>query len=131
MSLLDQPYFSALRARLDLLSQRQKLISENVANASTPGYTPRDIDTSRFDRALVQAMQRGGPGGGAASGSISTSLARIVKSPDTETTLDGNAVELEDQVLKAAQTRQAYETSVALYQKGLAMLRLAARGPGQ
>lgn len=130
MSLLDQPYFAALRARLDLLSQRQKLISENVANASTPGYVPRDIDTSQFDRALASAMQRRASGMSPAS-SVSTSLARIVKSPDTETTLDGNAVELEDQVLKAAQTRQAYETSVALYQKGLALIRLAARGPGQ
>ncbi|MBU6372196.1 MAG: flagellar biosynthesis protein FlgB [Alphaproteobacteria bacterium] len=128
--MLDQPYFAALRARLDLLSQRQKLISENVANASTPGYVPRDIDTSQFDRALASAMQRRASGMSPAS-SVSTSLARIVKSPDTETTLDGNAVELEDQVLKAAQTRQAYETSVALYQKGLALIRLAARGPGQ
>ncbi len=130
MSLLEQPYFAALRARLDLLSQRQKLISENVANAATPGYVPRDIDTSQFDRALTSAMRRGSASGGS-SASISTSLARVVKSPDTETTLDGNAVELEDQVLKAAQTRQAYETSVALYQKGLALIRLAARGPGQ
>lgn len=130
MSLLEQPYFAALRARLDLLSQRQKLISENVANAATPGYVPRDIDTTRFDRALMTAMQSAGRSGGSAA-AVSTSLARIVKSPDSETTLDGNAVELEDQVLKAAQTRQAYETSVALYQKGLAMLRLAARAPGQ
>ncbi len=130
MSLIDQPYFAALRARLDLLSQRQKLISENVANASTPGYVPRDIDTSAFDRALTSAMQRSSRGGGSTA-TVSTSMARIVKSPDSETTLDGNAVELEDQVLKAAQTRQAYETSVALYQKGLAMLRLAARAPGQ
>lgn len=130
MSLLDQPYFSALRARLDLLSQRQKLISENVANASTPGYVPRDIDTTQFDRALQSAINNAGRAG-APQIPVSTAMARVVKSPDTETTLDGNAVELEDQVLKAAQTRQAYETSIALYQKGLAMLRLAARGPGQ
>ena len=96
MSLLEQPYFAALRARLDLLSQRHKLISENVANASTPGYVPRDIDTSRFDRALMTAMQSAGRSGGSGA-AVSTSLARIVKSPDTETTLDGNAVELEDQ----------------------------------
>jgi len=130
VSLLDQPYFSALRARLDLLGQRQKLISENIANASTPGYKPRDVDTTRFDNALAAAVrqnERGGHG----STRISTGMARVVTRPDSETTLDGNGVELEDQVMKAAQVRQSFETSIALYQKGLALLRLAARAPGR
>ena len=58
-------------------------------------------------------------------------MARVVTRPDSETTLDGNGVELEDQVMKAAQVRQSFETSIALYQKGLALLRLAARAPGR
>jgi flagellar basal-body rod protein FlgB len=130
VSLLDQPYFSALRARLELSGQRQKLISENIANASTPGYVPRDVDTSRFDKALTDAMRQSA-NGGRGSMSVSTSLARVIKSPDGETTLDGNAVQLEDQVMKAAQTRQDFETSIALYQKGLSLLRIAARAPGR
>ena len=130
MSLLDQPYFSALRARLSIAGERQKLISENIANASTPGYVPRDVDTAAFDRELSQALAQN-QGGARAPMSVSTALARIVRSPDSETTLDGNAVELEDQIMKAAQVRQDFETSISLYQKGLSLLRLAARAPGR
>src|SRR5262245_26840021 len=121
MDIADTPYFGLLRERLGQLSQRQRLIAENIANASTPGYVPRDLDTSAFQRMLDQ--QAGGvaltrtnamhmaPGG--ASG------ASIVTRADSETTLDGNAVVLEEQTVRAAETRMQYETALALYQKGL------------
>jgi flagellar basal-body rod protein FlgB len=38
---------------------------------------------------------------------------------------------IEDQMLKAAETRLAYETSLAMYQKGLQLVRTAARAPGR
>lgn len=135
MNLSDTSFFGLLRARLDQLSERQKLISENIANASTPGYRPRDLDTSGFEQMLAQAAHSGGlpmvrtnaahmtPGG--------RIDARVVTRPDSETTIDGNAVVLEDQMARATETRMAFETSVALYQKGLQLLRLAARAPGR
>jgi flagellar basal-body rod protein FlgB len=130
VSLIDQPYFSALRARLSIAGERQKFISENIANASTPGYVPRDVDTAAFDRALSRAVSRG-QSGMRMSATVSTALARVVRSPDSETTLDGKGVQLEDQIMKAAQVRQDFETSISLYQKGLSLLRLAARAPGR
>lgn len=33
-----------LERYMDLLSQRQKLVAANIANADTPGYRTRDID---------------------------------------------------------------------------------------
>jgi flagellar basal-body rod protein FlgB len=56
---------------------------------------------------------------------------RIVTRPDSETTLDGNSVVLEEQTIRAAETRMQYETGLALYQKGLMLLRMAARPPGR
>lgn len=141
MNLLDSPYFGLLRERLDQLSQRQRLIAENIANASTPGYVPRDVDTAGFERALAARAGAGGngrvtlrqtqaghmaPGGGAL-----TQPVRVMNAPDSETTLDGNAVVLEEQTLRASQTRTAFETGLALYQKGLQLVRLAARPPGR
>jgi hypothetical protein len=41
MSVTDIPLFSMLRGRLNWLSDRQRVISENVANADTPGYVGR------------------------------------------------------------------------------------------
>ena len=49
--------------------------------------------------------------------------------PDSETTLDGNAVVVEEQMMKIAETRMDFETMVGLYQKSLGLLRLASRSP--
>ena len=36
--------FSLMKARLQMLGERQKVIAQNVANVSTPGYVPSDIN---------------------------------------------------------------------------------------
>lgn len=136
MDLAQTPFFGLLRSRLDQLSERQRLISENIANASTPGYRPRDLDTAGFERMLASRGEGGGlsmtrtnpghmaPGGG--SGRV-----QVVTRDDSETTIDGNAVVLEEQMARAAETRMQFETGIALYQKGLELVRMAARAPGR
>lgn len=136
MSVGDLSYFSMLRQRLGHLGERQNLIAENLANVSTPGYTPRDVDDRAFKRALASVAPSTGritpartQDGHMPAPALRAPAVRTVSSPDSETTLDGNQVVLEDQLLKAGETRQAMETSLALYQKGLAMIRLASRAP--
>ena len=51
--------------------------------------------------------------------------------PDSETTLDGNSVVVEEQMLKMAESRMAYDAAIGFYQKSMQMLRLAARPPGR
>ncbi len=135
MDLSSTPFFGLLRARLDQLSERQKLIAENIANASTPGYRPRDVDTAGFERMLASAaggrglaMSRTSATHMTPGGSVET---RIVTQDDSETTMDGNAVVLEEQMARAAETRMQFETNLALYQKGLELVRLALRAPGR
>lgn len=123
MSIGDTPYFALLRARLDFLGDRQRLIAENIANASTPGYVPRDLDSAEFERAVERATRSGD--------TTRLHSARAVSRPDSETTLDGNAVVLEDQAQRAMETRMAFETGLSLYQKGLQLMRMAARPPGR
>lgn len=137
MDLANTPFFGMLRARLDQLSERQRLIAENIANASTPGYRPRDVDTAGFERMLASAAGgRGGvtlvrtnPGHMAPGGGIAQT--QVVTRDDSETTIDGNAVVLEEQMVRAAETRMQFETGIALYQKGLELVRMAARAPGR
>jgi flagellar basal-body rod protein FlgB len=43
--------------------------------------------------------------------------------------LDGNAVVLEEQMIKVADTRMNYDAALGLYQKGLQLMRLASRKP--
>jgi len=142
LDLADSPFFAVLRANLHHLSQRQRLLSENIANAATPGYVPRDTDERSFDKALSQ-VGRQSAGAGAPTVMALTNpshlagargadlVAQVIEAPDSETTLSGNSVVLEDEMMKEAETRTAYETSIALYQQGLSLVRLAIKAPGK
>lgn len=144
MDLLDQPYFALLRTRLDHLGQRQRVLAENMANVATPGFQPRDVDMTSFQR-MAEAHARAASGPGAAPGPLPmaathgrhmgagapVSPARMAAAKDLDVTIDGNAVTIEDQLIRAAETRGQYETSLALYQKGLQLIRMAARPPGR
>jgi flagellar basal-body rod protein FlgB len=146
MEIGNAPFFAVLRERLGFLNERQRVLSENVANASTPKYVARDLDERAFSDAVARQMPsaRSGPAGpnplqpvtmvATRSGHISggagpSGSGRIVRSPDSETTLDGNAVVLEEQMIKVADTRMNYDAALGLYQKGLQLMRLAARRP--
>lgn len=130
----ELPLLALIKGRLDHLGRRQKLIAENVANADTPGFVPRDLKP--FTVAAMAGAARGGvamvrtsvmhlPGGAAGPGW------RSVKTPDSETTLDGNAVVLEEEMIKLAEARTDYDAAISLYQKSMAMLRSATRAPGR
>ena len=80
MDLTDIPLFSMLRGRMGYLSERQKIISENVANSDTPGFKPHDLKPFSFQAqlkaatgqtlALIQlAMEHMDPLGGEIDGS--------------------------------------------------------------
>lgn len=144
MDVNDSPFFSVLRANLTHLGQRQRLIAENIANATTPGYVARDTNEKAFGKALEAAVGKSGGGGklamtGTSAGHIGGAgglsgarvTTKIVEAPDSETTIDGNSVVLEDQMIKQSDTRTAYEASIALYQKGLQLMRLAVKAPGR
>ncbi|HVY86913.1 MAG TPA: flagellar basal body rod protein FlgB [Caulobacterales bacterium] len=136
MDLGQSPFFGLIRTRLNQLSERQRLIAENIANASTPGYKPRDLDTAAFERALAeQSGQAGLPmlrtNAMHMSAGGQTPAVNIVTRPDSETTIDGNQVVLEEEMARASETRMQFETGIALYQKGLQLLRLAAKAPNK
>ena len=142
---MNMSIFAMMKSRLQMLGERQKVISENVANVSTPGFTPSDVDQEAFAKTLAR-MSGQGSGGAAGAGRIrmlatdpghmtathsSTGAVSKVLSPDSETTLDGNKVVVEEQMMKIAETRMEFETMVGLYQKSLGLLRLATRSPSR
>ena len=136
------PLFAMLRQRLGYLGERQRVIAQNVANADTPGYAPRDLKAFKFTAQLqsqqlgvsVQPAQTSAghmPGGGARRSGVSAGAFKAVKGVDTETTLDGNSVVLEDQMIKMSEARMQYDAAIGFYQKSMALLRMAARPPGR
>lgn len=134
MTLNNVPFFTLLKGRLDHLTQRQRLISQNVANADTPGYVGRDL--GRFTFADAVRAQKA-PGGLARTDAAhlqgpkrADAVWRSRAAPDSSTTLDGNSVVLEEQMIKMAEARADYDAAVGFYQKSLGMIRMAARRPG-
>ena len=137
MSVADAPILGMLRDTLSYLTQRQRLLADNVANANTPGYVPKDISESAFERALRDRAPRdaarltvtserhlASPAGGARF------HVRAEENPDSEITINGNAVVLEEQMTKVVDAQMRYETVVGLYETSLGLLRMAARPPG-
>lgn len=129
----DVPVLAMMREALRFHDQRQRLTAQNVANSDTPDYTPQDLSAAEFERALTAAWTeaRRAPAereGAAASAVGAAREYRVENAPDRETTINGNAVVLEQQMARAAETRMRYETVLGLYQKSMTLLRLAARG---
>src|ERR1700733_10466102 len=55
MNLTDVPFLSMLRERMTWLNQRQDVLTQNVANADTPGYSARDLKAPDFLQELSKA----------------------------------------------------------------------------
>lgn len=129
MSAAGLPLIEMLKTRLHWHQARQKLLAENVANADTPGFAPRDVAEPRFGpdgRAVAGRLApvRTSPmhlaGAAAPSrGVTETEGARFEVRPS------GNAVNLEEEMLKVAQNQADYQLAASLYEKSLAMLRTA------
>jgi flagellar basal-body rod protein FlgB len=150
MNLDDIPLFSMLKGRMGYLAERQRVIAENVANADTPGYQARDLKPFSFETSL--ASQGGGGGSFSGSGMLQPtqsqsghmalppmpgfggagpSSPKVVQAKDSETTLNGNGVVLEEEMMKMTEARMDYDAAVGFYQKALGLLRMAARAPGR
>lgn len=133
----DLSVFQMLETRLEMLGTRQKSVAENVANANTPGYVPNDVDMASFARVMERQTSPKVAGVNVSEGFArhfegkSPLAPRIdVKAmPDSEVTADGNAVVVEEQMLKMSQVRADFDAAVTLYQKGLSLIRMAARSP--
>ncbi|TDR89634.1 flagellar basal body rod protein FlgB [Enterovirga rhinocerotis] len=131
MSMTSLPIVTMLRDRMQWHQTRQKFLAENVSNADMPGFRPKDLAPFQ---PVVSASSRATAGGmvpvaltdpmhltGTLSQGGDAKPARRV-----ETRPSGNAVNLEEEMLKVAENQSEYQLATSLYQKSLAMLRIAA-----
>jgi flagellar basal-body rod protein FlgB len=131
MNLPDVPLFSMLRERMGWLHQRQDLLSQNVANADTPGYVARDLKPLNFEDAL-----RGAAGHGNA---LMTTNARHIAitpssgagkfddtaAPDIEASPNGNAVSLEMEMIKVSDNQAQFQAAANIYSKAMTLMKTA------
>lgn len=135
MSPNEIPLLSLLRGRMGYLNQRQKVIAENVANADTPGFTPRDLKPfsvqAQASGAVVQAVTQPGHMLPPNAKTGAAAAFKPQESRDSETRLDGNSVVLEEEMIKMTDSRTNFDAAVTFYQKSLALLQMATKAPGQ
>lgn len=125
--------FSLLGSRLEWLGQRQKLLAQNIANADTPDYVPHDLKPQEFRRMVErQAGASLEPvatrAGHIQSGGAKADAGGVEQKERYETAPSGNAVVLEEQLIKVAQTQNDYNAITNLYKKQVAMVKMALRG---
>jgi flagellar basal-body rod protein FlgB len=106
---------------------RQRLLSENVAHADTPGYRARDIADFA---AIVDSQQGAFAARTTRPGHIPFGADARGFEPREQTALgaetpNGNSVSLEDQMMRSAEVRQGHEMAIGVYAKSLEILRAA------
>ncbi|WP_142847856.1 flagellar basal body rod protein FlgB [Telmatospirillum sp. J64-1] len=126
--------FQMARTRMDWVAKRQEVLAQNIANADTPKYQPRDVKALDFKSHLGQQPQ---------VAAAVTNPRHVVSEPlihrvaevrkdgrPYESTIDGNAVVLEEQMVKLSEAKGAYDLAANLFQKHVKMIRTAL-GKGQ
>jgi flagellar basal-body rod protein FlgB len=129
MNLPDVPLFSMLRERMTWLNQRQDVLAQNVANADTPAYVARDLRALDFDKAM-QSESSGGRMITTNTRHIAIAPQQVSKfedyeTPDQESNPNGNAVSLEQEMIKVSETQAEFQAAANLYAKTMAMMKTA------
>jgi flagellar basal-body rod protein FlgB len=124
----DLPLVGMLKQKMAWHEQRQGVLAQNIANADTPGYETRDLKELSFPE-----LARGASGPvamvttdprhmGLNSGPEDS---RAEHRKPFEITPQGNAVVLEDEMLRVSSNTQDYQMVADLYSRGLGMLKMA------
>jgi flagellar basal-body rod protein FlgB len=133
MNLPDIPLFNVLNERMSWLTQRQSLLSQNVANTDTPGYAALDLKPVDFSQLVKVDKQDGSYRGGLTItdphhmivSPESTSSFETQSAGDPETNLTGNSVSIEEEMMKVADTQAQYQAAANIYAKAVSMMRTA------
>lgn len=110
---------------LNLRSQRQDVLATNIAHADTPGYKARDFD---FSNRLSEAVERGRQAsvmpmsvtsarhlsGTAAGGSAGGSAPDLMYRTPTQSSMDGNTVEMDVERVNFADNAMRYEANLTI-----------------
>lgn len=125
--------FNLLGQRMEWLGQRQKVLAQNIANADTPDYVPHDLKPQEFRRMVER--NAGGmlkpvatQAGHIQTSSLKADTRGVEQKERYETAPSGNAVVVEEQLIKVAQTQSDYSAITNLYKKQVAMVKMALRG---
>lgn len=111
--------------RLAWLEARQRVLAQNIAHADTPGYRPRDLPD------FAGLLRRGA---GQSVGLARTDQQHLAPARDprarpdrqaAEVAPNGNAVSLDREAMKVADTDSAHALALGLHRRWLGLFRTA------
>ncbi len=125
MNLLQGSVLDLADRRMRWLDRRQQVLSQNVANADTPGWIARDL---RPFTAVMADATGAAPARSSAfhlPGTRDPALQSAALSPVAVRGPNGNTVSMEEQLIQVANTESAQSTAVNIFRKYMALYRLA------
>ena len=129
MPISDIPIFAMLRTRMQWHQERQRVLAENVANADTPNFRPHDLTQPKFDRpaqgAAHVALARTDASHITGSTGGSGSRFESGEQSGTEIRPAGNAVSLEEEMIKVAANQMDFQAATAVYTRSLGLIKMA------
>jgi len=118
-----------LASKMGYLNQRQSVLSENVANSSTPGFKAKDLAPFTFGSALNQAF---GMSVTDPKHIVPASMAGVnsktINTKSFETLPTGNSVDLEQQMMQVSETAVNYQMVTSIYKQITSWFRIAVKG---
>jgi flagellar basal-body rod protein FlgB len=119
------PLFDLAQQRLAWTDRRQEVLAQNIANLNTPHWQAKDLKP--FAQALAgiaaPAMARTDPGH--LAGTLDTGTQSLLVTQASAREPDGNAVSLDEQLTKVADTATSQAIATTLYKKYMSMFSLA------
>ncbi len=130
--------YDILGESLNVLSDRQNIIASNVANAETPGYKAKELNFEKVMRTLVPSSSAlpmkttsikdvsagsGYPGAPGGPGFVKSFIEN--RKSESVPTLDGNTVNLSDEMSDMASNSIRFEAVSGLLSKKFAELNTA------
>jgi flagellar basal-body rod protein FlgB len=129
MDLFQLKLFQRLSDRMGWLGVRQEVLAQNIANADTPHYVPRDMKALDFADHLSQVAPvtqvRTDPMHLVGTATATTSVDDQRTKRQYETAPVGNSVVLEEQMVKLADAQSSYQLMTNLYRKHVDLLKMA------
>jgi len=128
MDLSGMTLFGASAARLGWLNQRQGVLAQNIANSDTPNYRPNDLKPLDFRTAL--RGDRPGMGIARTDAAHMASAKRDTRHREArerepyEVAPAGNAVIMEEQLMKMNETAMDQRLATDIYRKYVGMMRI-------
>lgn len=131
---------NGITEKMGYLQTRQRVLSQNITNADTPGYAAHDVSKPDFRKSMSRFMgyQPLASGEKLTVNTTNSAHAAHLKHIDRATTGDRmrktyeitptkNTVSIEEQMMNASQTAIDYQLATNLYNKNVDMIRSAIR----